>query len=144
MQQVSLRRFATLAWFLIGVPAWAQVAPGGTGAGGYPRAAQQPMSAAGAPSGGVAVQESASEGGGVSTVNSSVQVSGNFTGSVAANDLPPGPVTLTIASAVKRALTVNLAAITYNNSTDLARSERMQALSALLPNISANASETVT
>ena len=59
-------------------------------------------------------------------------------------NLPPGPIRLTLADAVKFGLSANLGPISANDSARAARAERMQALSALLPNISANASDTVT
>jgi outer membrane protein TolC len=51
---------------------------------------------------------------------------------------------LTLAGAVKRALVANLGPINADNSTRASRAARLQALSALLPNISASASDTVT
>lgn len=94
--------------------------------------------------GSVAAQQSASGAGGVSTVTTSVAVSGDFLGSVPAGSVPGGTISLTLAEAVRRGLESNLGAISANNSVSTARAERVQSLSALLPNISANASETVT
>ncbi len=45
---------------------------------------------------------------------------------------------------MKRGLTANLGTITANDSVRASRAQRIQQLSALLPNLSANASETVT
>ena len=122
---------------------WAQLSPAG-GPGATPRATSLPASGRTGQAGSVSTQESASPGSGVSTVTSSVQVGGNFTGSVPGTQVPPGPITLTLADAVKRGLATNLGPISANNSVAMARSERVQALSALLPNIAANASETIT
>jgi outer membrane protein TolC len=91
----------------------------------------------------VAAQQSASPVGGVSTVDSSVQVGGALSGSAPATSLPPGPIALSLADAVKLALRWNLGPITADASARAARAERIQALSALLPNISVNASDTV-
>jgi outer membrane protein TolC len=49
-----------------------------------------------------------------------------------------------LAEAVKRGLATNLGPITANDSARAARAQRLQALSSLLPNITANASNTVT
>lgn len=89
------------------------------------------------------MQQSASPGGGISTINSSVQVGGGLSGSLANSNLPAGPVALTLADAVRLALRWNLGPITADNSMRAARAERIQALSALLPNISVSASDTV-
>jgi len=109
---------------------WAQ-APGG-GATGLTRAAQLPASTG----------ESA--GSAVTAQQGSVQVGGEFSGSVPANGTPAGPIQLTIADAIKRGLDANLGPIAANDSQRAARAQRLQALSALLPNISASASDTVT
>jgi outer membrane protein TolC len=72
-----------------------------------------------------------------------VEVGGAVSGSVPAAALPAGPISLSLADAAKLALRWNLGPITADNSTRAARAERIQALSALLPNISVNASDTV-
>jgi outer membrane protein TolC len=107
-------------------------APGGGGAG-TSRAVQLPMTGGG---GSVGTQQSGG--------SSSVQVSGAYAGSVVTSDVPAGAIHLTIAEAVKRGLAANLGPISADDSVRAARAERMQALSALLPNIAANASDTVT
>lgn len=123
--------------------AWAQLAPAG-GPSAPNRSLQLPSSGRTNQEGSVATQQSASAGGGVSTVSSSIQTSGNYQGSVPGKNIPTGPITLTIADAVKRGLETNLSPISAANSVTAARAERMQALSALLPNVAANASETIT
>ncbi len=80
----------------------------------------------------------------VSVQPSSVQVGGGFSGSIVGSQIPAGPVQLTLADAVKRGLAANLGPITADDSARAARAERLQALSALLPNIAATASDTVT
>jgi outer membrane protein TolC len=94
--------------------------------------------------GSVTAQQSASPAGGVSTINSSVQAGGALSGSVVGASFPPGPIALSLADAVRLALRWNLGSITADDSARAARAERIQALSALLPNISASASDTVT
>ena len=92
----------------------------------------------------MSAQQSASPAGGVSTINSSVQATGAVSGSVAGATFPPGPIALSLADAVKLALRWNLGPITAGDSARAARAQRIQALSALLPNISVSASDTVT
>ncbi len=139
---LTLHRYIVGGLLLAGC-AWAQLTPAG-GSGGTSRATPLPLSGRMDQAGAVGVDQSASPGSGVSTISSSVQVSGNAAGSVPSGNFPPGAITLSIAEAVKRGLEANLGPISANNSVAVARAERGQALSALLPNISLSASETVT
>jgi outer membrane protein TolC len=118
--------------------------PGGQGASYSSRPVMLPASGLPNPGGGVSAQQSASPGGGVNTVNSSLNVTGNFAGSVPVTEPGTGPITLSLAEAVKRGLQANLGPIVANDAERTARAERIQALSALLPSISANLSGTVT
>jgi len=77
-------------------------------------------------------------------VVSSIQIGGDFTGSVQSGKTPPGRVTITLADAVKLGLTANLGVLTANDTTRAARAERLRALSDLLPSFSVDASETST
>ncbi|MBV8811286.1 MAG: TolC family protein [Acidobacteriaceae bacterium] len=115
------------------------------GPSGSPSSRAVPLPASGRTNqvGAVLSQESASPNG-AETVSGSIQVSGDYTGSVPAKDLPPGPITVSLAGAVQRGLATNLGAISANNSVAASRAQRIQELSALLPNLSASASETVT
>ncbi len=99
-------------------------------------AAQLPLSGGSGNGGSVSTQQTPTQ--------TSVQVGGAYTGSVPGDTLPPGPISLTIADAVKRGLQTNLGPISANDAARAARDQRLQALSALLPNIAANASDTVT
>ena len=140
-----MRRALAFSFALIscgGFHALAQSAGGGTAPGS--RAMPLPMSADTGQNSAVATQQTPVAGSGPATINSSVQVGGNFAGSAAVKVWPPGPVTLSLADAVKFGLTANLGPITADNSSRAARATRIQALSALLPNIAANASDTVT
>lgn len=92
------------------------------------------------PAGSASVQQSPSAAG-ANTVNTQVQVGGNLQGSVPNSNWPAGPVTLTLVTAVRRGLETNLGVISANNSSTTARAQRIQMLSALLPNISANAAQ---
>lgn len=82
-------------------------------------------------------------GSGVSTFDSSVEISGAYAGSVPAKEAGAGPISLTLAETVRRALLANLGTVTATDTARASRAGRLQALSALLPSLSANASETV-
>ncbi len=138
-----LVRTFTLAACFTATLAWAQLSPGGS-APGPARPAQLPASGRTNQLGAVGTQQSANGAGGASTITSSVQVTGSYQGSVPGGNVGSGPISLTLAEAVKRGLATNLSAISSANSVAAARAERIQALSALLPNIGVNASETVT
>jgi outer membrane protein TolC len=101
------------------------------------------MSAESGQSGAVSTQQTPVAGSGPATINSSIQVGGDFAGSVPGKDQSTGPLTLTLAGAVKLGLQANLGPITADNASRAARAERIEALSNLLPNIWANASETI-
>ncbi len=142
MSSQRIRRLALLACFA-GFSAWAQLSPAG-GPNGPNRPAMLPLSGRTSQAGSVDAQQSATGAGGVNTITSSVQVTGSYRGSVPSHDVPAGAITLTLADAIKRGLNTNLGPISANNAVSAARAERIQALSALLPNIAVNASETVT
>jgi outer membrane protein TolC len=121
--------------------AWAQFA----GAGGAPpsRPVALPLTGASAPAGAVSARQAPATGAGVATISSSVDVSGQFQGSVPAPNTEAAPLRLSLAQAVQMGLAANLGAISANNSERAMRAARLQALSALLPNIAANAGDTV-
>ncbi len=133
-----------LLLFFAGQLSWPQAMPGGGGSAGSSRAIQLSASGRAAQAGSVIAQQSASPGSGVSTVTSTVQVSGDYGGSIPSTLSGNGPVSLTLAQALDLGIKANLGAITANNSVRASRAERIQALSALLPNIAANAGESVT
>ncbi len=117
--------------------------PGTAGASGHSTATQQPLSGGPAQWGSAQASQTVTPSG-VSTVNSSVQVTGNMAGSIPSADVPAGPIHLTIADAVRRAIASNLGPISASNAQSAARAERLRSLGNLLPSISVNASETVT
>ncbi len=140
-----MRRGIAISFCLItggGLNIYAQTAS--SGAQTSTRAMQLPISAASNQAGAVSTQQTPVAGTGPATVNSSIQVNGDFAGSVPGKELPPGPVTLTLADAVKRGLAANLGPITASNAERASRAARIQALSSLLPAIAASASDTVT
>ncbi len=111
------------------------------GASGSSRAVALPPS--GRNGTGSVVTQQTPGGSGVSTFSSSVQIGGNYAGSVAASESSTGPIALTLAETVKRALNANLGTVTATNTARASRAGRLQALSALLPSLSASATETV-
>ena len=106
-------------------------------------ATQLPQTGRQAPGGVVTQQEAAPSPGG-NVVTSSIQIGGDFQGSVENNKLPPGAVTLTLADAVKLGLAANLGLFTSGDTARATRAERLRALSELLPAFSIDASETST
>ncbi len=129
-----------LAWLATSM-AWAQF--GGSGAQRSTPATQLPESGRVAP-GSVTTQQQASPSPGTNVVNSSLQIGGDFQGSVPADKVPSGPIHLTLADAVKFGLTANLGVLTADDTARASRAERLRALSGLLPTLSVDASETST
>lgn len=147
-----LRIASSLAWrtylanLFLTVLLFGQQQPG-TLAAQSSQASQLPLSGRTAQtSGTVGTQQSTSQGTGTgaSVVQPSLQVNGSFNGSAPGPELPPGDVKLSLAEAVKRGLEVNLGSITADSSSRTARAQRAQALSQLLPQISANLGATET
>ena len=139
----SLQTVGWILWLALGTPfAFAQ-APGSAGATGHSTATPLPLSGGPAQWGSAQASQSVTPSG-VSTVNSSVQVTNNLAGSIPGKDVPAGPIHLTMAEAVRRGIASNLGPISATNAQSAAKAERMRALGNLLPSISVNASETVT
>jgi outer membrane protein TolC len=113
----------------------------GAGGPGTSRALQQTPPEV---SGSVTTRQSPVSGSGPATIDSSLQIDGNYAGSVPSGAVPAGPLTLSLAEAVKLGLAANLGPLTAGDAARVARAQRLQALSALLPNIAADASNTVT
>ncbi len=121
--------------------AWGQF--GGGGAQRSTPANELPESGRQAP-GSVTTQQQAAPSPGANVVNSSIQIGGDFPGSVPSDKIPPGPFTLTLASAVKLGLAANLGVLTADDTARASRAQRLRALSDLLPSLSIDASETST
>src|SRR6476661_7669647 len=100
-------------------------APGGAGASGHSVATPLPLSGGPAQWGSAQASQTVTPNG-VSTVNSSVQVTGNLAGSIPAKDVPAGPIHLTISEAVRRAISSNLGPISATNAQSAARAERLR------------------
>ncbi|HSU32160.1 MAG TPA: TolC family protein [Bryobacteraceae bacterium] len=134
---------AALSWAMLPALCRGQ-APGGAAPGGGSRATSLPLSGRSGQENAVTAQQSATSGSGVATVSSSIQVGGNFAGSVPTQAESTGPLSLTMAEAVKKGLAANLGVIASDASSRATRAARLQSLSSLLPDISLSASETVT
>jgi outer membrane protein TolC len=104
---------------------------------------QLPESGRQAP-GSVTTLQQAAPSPGANVVNSSVQIDGDFQGSVQGDKTPGGPVTVTLNDAVKLGLAANLGVLTADDSARASRAQRLRALSDLLPYVSIDASETST
>jgi outer membrane protein TolC len=117
--------------------------PPASSAGGAARPIALPQSGRPNSAGSVSVQQSTSAGG-VETINTSTQLSGNLQGSVPGAQLPAGVISLTLGDAIKFGLLTNLGIIAAGNASTTAAAQRIAALGALLPYISANAGDTVT
>ncbi len=116
---------------------------GGGGAERSTPAAQLPESGRLAP-GSVSTQQQAGPTPGTNVVRSSIQVDGDFQGSVQSGKIPAGPVTVTLADAVRLGLQANLGVLTAGDTARASRAQRLLALSNLLPYVSIDASETST
>src|SRR5580704_18313619 len=68
---------------------------------------------------------------------------GQFQGSVPNGTLSPTPLALTLHDAIDRGLKANLGLLVSDSANEAARGQRVQALSALLPQVHAQAGETV-
>ena len=111
---------------------------------GQQSAVQLPASGRTTMGGSISSQQTTSPGSGPSVVQPSLNVSGDYAGSIMGPPVPAGPLKLSLVDAVKRGLQFNLGIITAGTSSVEARAERLQTLSQLLPQISASASGTET
>jgi outer membrane protein TolC len=106
------------------------------GTSSTPKAQQIPLWQSG---GSVEAQQSTAGSAGstssVNTLNSTIQVSGAFAGSIPDPKAPQGSLTLTISNAIHRGLQFNLGGVTADVSVRRARAQRLAALSQMLPNI---------
>jgi outer membrane protein TolC len=76
------------------------------------------------------------------TVNSTIQVSAPYQGSIRDPNAAKSPLTLNIADAIQRGLRFNLGTVSASSSVRQLRGERLAALSQMLPNIYGTLSET--
>src|ERR1700685_3177396 len=66
-----------------------------------------------------------------------------FQGSVPTGTVSPAPLALTLHDAIDRGLKANLGLLVSDSASETVRGQRLQALSALLPQIHAQAGETI-
>ncbi len=93
-------------------------------------------------SGSVNSQQTTSQGTGANVLQPSVNVTGNYQGSVNTTGLPPGPLKLSLVEAVRLGLRANLGTVTAGLGSVASRAQRLQTLSQLIPQISASLSAT--
>ncbi len=132
----------TCAGALACLPLIAQQAGSSSGGGQSSTATQLPASGRTQSLGSVTSQQTTSQGSGANVVQPSVNVSGNYAGSVNSSGLPSGPLKLSLVEAVKLGLRTNLGAVTAGLSSAASRAQRLQTLSQLIPQISASLSAT--
>lgn len=108
------------------------------------RAQQVPFSSSEA--GGVSAQQNTNPGAerSVNTIQSSVNTSGRFQGSILDPSDSGNAITLSLESAIERGLRFNLGAVSATHAVAKARGERLGALSQLLPSVTASVNENVT
>ena len=120
----------------------------GPNAGSTPTRPQQvPLSGRGAQQSRSEITQQATQGSGsssVNTVNTNVNVTGAYAGSVPDSSAAHAPITLTLGDAIARGLRFNLGTVNASASLRQVRGQRLAALSTLLPNLNASASETGT
>jgi outer membrane protein TolC len=123
--------------------ATAQAQAGSSSGSQSPKAQQVQLSGRSQSGASVSVQQSGSSNtsSSVNTINSTVQVQGNYAGSIDAPMDGAGPVDLTFAQAIQLGLRYNLGGIASDASSRQLRAQRLSALSNLLPNIYATLAE---
>ena len=120
-------------------------APSGQGSSNQPTRAQQVPLSGRQGANTVVTQQSAVGGGATSnanTINTNITAQGSYQSSVPDPQASGAPLTLTLGDALRRALRFNLGSIDASNSLRQVRAERLAALSALRPNLSASLSYT--
>ena len=139
------RFIALLALAAVNLPAQFGGAPAGGGGGGGVQPVQLPLS--GRPGNGGAVNTTQTPVPGatssVNTINSSLQVTGPYSGSRQPEGASPFQGRLSLADAVQRALAANLGAINATQSLRQAKAQQRIAKSPLLPNVNAYMRENV-
>jgi outer membrane protein TolC len=139
-RQVRFSALTIFSAFLLGGKSMAQTVSGGSST---PKAQQTAVPQT---SGSADAQQYTSGSAGntssVNTLNSTIHVSGDYLGSVPGPKMDQGPLTLTIAEAVRLGLQYNLGGVTAGIEVRLSRAQRLAALSQMLPNIYATLDET--
>ena len=128
--------------FGLGNAVFGQLGPAGAGGTSGSSAVQLPLSGRGGQSGGVSATQTPLPGitSSINTLNSTVQVTGPYSGSVPAGALG-GPLTLD--EAVRRGIQQNLGATGLNLAVRQARGQSRSIRSALMPNLNSSLRESV-
>jgi outer membrane protein TolC len=140
------RRYLRSAGFFVGAIAFCCAASFAQQAAPDMPKAQQVTRSGRTQSGGAQVQQSSNTTGSsatTNTVNSTIQVSAPYQGSIRDPKASNGPLMLNIADAIQRGLQFNLGTVSASSSVRQLRGERLAALSQMLPNIYGTLSETV-
>ena len=141
----SILRTALLIPFGLQLPGLQAQAPGPQGGTSQTTRAQQVTLSGRQASSIVTTQQTAVGGGGSSssnTINTNVSPQGNYLSSVPDPSATGAPLGLTLRDAIRRGLQFNLGSVYAENSLSQVKAQRLAALSALLPNISASLSYT--
>ena len=131
---------------LVSTPcAFAQAGPARSPSGGNTQANQLPLSGRNGQGGSVAVTQLPVPGTAtsVNTINPTIQVQGPFAGSTLSRPGTPFSGRLSLGEEIQRAIEYNLGAVGFTQAVRQAHGQNKVARSALLPNLSANLSETV-
>jgi outer membrane protein TolC len=135
-----LTRYAIALSALFSTCAGAQMlAPQQQGA----RAQQVPFSTREQGTASVLQQAGTGAGSSVNTVESTINISGGYQGSVLDSSASASELTLTFDNAIQRGLHFNLGGVTAGNQQSEFRSQRLAALSQLLPSVTGVLSQTV-
>ena len=124
---------------LFSTGAWAQMQAPQQGA----RAQQIPLSTREQGNASVQQQAGTAAGASVNTVQSMVNISGRYQGSTLDPSASSGDISLSFNDAIQRGLRFNLGGLTATNQQSQVRSQRLAALSQLLPNVNGTLSQTV-
>ena len=108
------------------------------------QAVQLPASGRSVPSIGTVSSQQVTSLVGADVVQPSVAVTGSYQGSIPGAAVPSGPLKLSLVDAVKRGLQTNLGIVTAGVASSTVRAQRAQALSQLLPQITAGLGATET
>jgi outer membrane protein TolC len=120
---------------------------GGSPANGQaPRAQQLPLSGRTASGDVIPMQTPGTGAGGaasVNTLNSQVQVSGSYQGSIPSGNVSSQPIALSLTDAIHRGIEYNLGAVGAGEAARYARAQRLASAAQLLPDLNGNIRETV-
>ncbi len=134
----------TLAIVAAGVASAQVGAPAGGGQNQGSRATQIPLSGRPGQAGSVGVTQIPVPGqtSSINTLNTTIQVGGNYSGSISSGPSTPGILSISLDESIRRGLQFNLGTVGFEQSIRQARGQRYVALSQLMPNISADLRET--